>query len=53
MLRAGRLLHQPDGAQDFLGSGDQFLDAYFFGPGVEGEAHELGDIENRKTRAPT
>ena len=41
----------PIGAQDLLGAGDQFLDAQLFGAGVEGEAHQLGDVEDRKTIA--
>ena len=34
---------------DLLGAGDQFLDAQLSGSGAEGEAHDLGDVEDRKT----
>ena len=40
-------LHHPDGTQDLLGAGDEFLEAEFFRKAAEGQSHELGNIDDR------
>jgi hypothetical protein len=42
-------LSQSRWTQNLLGAGDQFRDAQLSGSGAEGEAHELRDVEDRKT----